>query len=340
MFEIRARNVNVAFAQGVRMLHQGYGELQESRNGSTHEFIEPVATVYESPQERVLFSPARDANPFFHLFEALWMLAGRNDVKFPASLVKRMADYSDDGVRAQGAYGYRWRKAFYMDQVAFIVEHLKKKPDSRRAVLAMWDPGLDVLGCADPKVGRTVGGIDSKDIPCNTHAYFKIRNDKLNMTVCCRSNDMLWGAYGANVVHFSMLQEYIAGKLGRPVGVYTQVSDSLHVYTGGPGGEVWNRVSSSAGNSVSDAYMRGEVKYQPMECDEQWDEDLSIFFKTWDKGEDPATQLYNTKWFNGVAAPLWAAYRDRAVVAAEQCTAGDWRKAAAEWLKRHPKKEE
>ena len=33
---------------------------------------------------------------------------------------------------------------------------------------------------------------------------------KLCMTVCNRSNDMLWGAYGANVVHMSMLQEFVA----------------------------------------------------------------------------------------------------------------------------------
>jgi hypothetical protein len=40
----------------------------------------PVVTCYSAPTQRVLFSPMRDANPFFHLMEALWMLAGRDDV--------------------------------------------------------------------------------------------------------------------------------------------------------------------------------------------------------------------------------------------------------------------
>ena len=57
------------------------------------------------------------------------------------------------------------------------------------------------------------------------------------MTVCNRSNDMLWGAYGANAVHMSMLQEYLASRLEIAVGEYTQISDSFHVYQN----DVWER---------------------------------------------------------------------------------------------------
>ena len=65
----------------------------------------------------------------------------------------------------------------------------------------------------------------------NTNIYFKIRENKLKMTVCCRSNDMLWGAYGVNVVHMSVLQEYMATMIGVEMGEYRQISDSFHIYT-------------------------------------------------------------------------------------------------------------
>ena len=41
---------------------------------------------------------------------------------------------------------------------------------------------------------------------------------------------MLWGAYGANAVHMSVLQEYVATALNVSIGTYTQMSDSLHIY--------------------------------------------------------------------------------------------------------------
>ena len=327
MITIEAQNVNGAFAAAVRLIQkEQYTSTQESRNGTTIEFVEPVATEYSRPAERVLFSPERDANPFFHFFEALWMLAGRNDVAFPASIVARTAEYSDDGIIAQAAYGHRWRRAFEVDQVEEIIKHLRVKPDSRRAVLTMWSPLWDFGGTWA-----------SKDIPCNTQAYFKVRDGKLRMTVCCRSNDMLWGAYGANVVHFSMLQEYIADKLGLLLGPYTQVSDSLHVYTGGPGGAVWERVKN-ADLPMMCAYKRGDVAYLPMNCASPgWGEDMQRFFALWDKDRCPEEGVYETYWWRALALPMWLTWKLR--LPSLDIAATDWSKVAKEWVHRHPGKE-
>ena len=46
----------------------------------------------------------------------------------------------------------------------------------------------------------------------------KIKNGRLQMTVHCRSNDIIWGTYGANAVHFSILQEYVAARIGVDLG--------------------------------------------------------------------------------------------------------------------------
>jgi thymidylate synthase len=188
----------------------------------------PVTTIYTNPWERVVFWPERDANPFFHLYEALWMLAGRSDVLPLARYSKNILNYSDDGKVLHGAYGKRWRDWFSMepgdtevggmDQLRIIADTLIYNKDDRRCVLQMWDPEFDLA-------------VPMKDVPCNTTATFGIcRDGGLELTVFCRSNDIVWGAYGANAVHFSMLQEYMARWIGVPIGNYYQISVNWHGY--------------------------------------------------------------------------------------------------------------
>jgi thymidylate synthase len=202
------------------------GFLHESRNGPVYVMSEPVTTHYLFPTNRVLFNERRDANPFFHLFEAMWMLTGGNDVSSMVYFVKQIAEYSDDGITFHGAYGHRWRhwepdeptEHAYSDQLENIIAILKRNPDDRRVILQMWDPKRDL-------------NRSGKDFPCNVTAKFEIGlNRALNMIVFNRSNDIIWGAYGANAVHFSFLQEYIAARVGVPVGWYEQISTNYHAY--------------------------------------------------------------------------------------------------------------
>lgn len=274
---LKFRNVNDAFFSLVSKIHSGEipTVTRASRYGEVMMVEEPMIITYDHPRERVLFNEARDANPFFHLFESLWMLAGRNDVAPLAKYNSKIAEIaSDDGKTFNGAYGYRWRKVSYLkcagvmggttslgeqiekieeyegDQLEILIKHLKQKPESRRAVLQMWNVEDDLLN------------IDSsKDVCCNTHAYFSVELGMcslcegncgpqpdgsmcdncnghphdvpryLNMTVCNRSNDLIWGMLGANVVHFSFLQEYVAACIGLEVGTYNQMTNNLHVYT-------------------------------------------------------------------------------------------------------------
>ena len=81
-------NVNEAYLLGRRMINQ-FGQMAESRNGAVLKFPFPVLTAYKFPHERVLFDAQRDANPFLHLFESIWMLGGRRDVDFLAVLAKQ-----------------------------------------------------------------------------------------------------------------------------------------------------------------------------------------------------------------------------------------------------------
>lgn len=196
-----------------------------SRQGPTIGFIDPVLIQYSDPLKRVLLNSARDANPFFHLYEALWMLNGNNDVESLKYFTSKIADLaSDDGITFNGAYGYRWRNGRInggrIDQLWYLADHLQRVPTSRRAVLQMWNTQDDMYR------------IDtSKDVCCNLSVIFVIRNGCLDMTVTNRSNDLIWGMLGANYVHFTILQEYMAARIGVKVGVYNHFTTNLHFYT-------------------------------------------------------------------------------------------------------------
>lgn len=173
---IHTRNVNTGFQAIVSKIHSGDVPTvtRNSRNGRVLQVDEPVMVTYTHPRERVLFNGVRDVNCFFHLYESLWMLAGRNDVAPLAYYVKRMDGFSDDGKTLNGAYGYRWRNQYtgtmvgnspYVDQLDLIVQHLKANPASRRAVLQMWNVRDDLLkvGCSR---GTDCPPHTSKDVCC------------------------------------------------------------------------------------------------------------------------------------------------------------------------------
>jgi thymidylate synthase len=218
MHVIKARNVQQAFPEAMYQLKH-FGVRMPSRDGNVVKLPEPVTFVLEHPEERVLFWDERNANPFFHLMEALWMLAGHEDVEFLASIVSAVSRFSDDGVAFNGAYGHRWRYHFGHDQLEIIAENLANNHNCRRQVLTIWDGSHDL-------------NLNSKDLPCNTHLYFSINHEgELEMMVCNRSNDVVWGALGTDVVHMSILQEFLAAWIGVPMGRYYHVTNNLHLYT-------------------------------------------------------------------------------------------------------------
>jgi hypothetical protein len=268
--------------------------------------------------------------------EGLWMLAGRCDVAWISQFNTRMKEYSDDGKEFHGAYGRRWRDWFDMlggaeeefpDQLPKIVRMLKSNIDERRAVLTMWDPVEDL---ERPEL---------KDVPCNLLAMFKIRQGRLTMTVCCRSNDVIWGVYGANACHFSMLQEYMAAQIDVPVGSYFQISDSWHAYT-----ERWEQFGGHSKIPSRDYYSEGIVEPYPMvDVPASWDDEL----RRWMEGTEDfanrtrrATEPYQNSFFPLVASPMFDAYYcyklgDFAAaysILEHRCAATDWKLAGRLWL--------
>lgn len=328
---INARNVNEALPMGLRLLAED-GLEESSRNGPVLVARGPVITDTHRPTERVLFHPLRDANPFFHFFESLWMLAGRNDLEPLTRYVKRFAEYSDDGKTLNGAYGYRWRTLQGFDQLERLIELLQKDPTTRRAVLQMWDANSDL-------------GRNSKDICCNTHCYFEIRQGAMNLTVLCRSNDMLWGAHGANAVHFSVLLEFVAGAVGVPVGRMRQFSQNYHIYTG----VLDPRIEDKAWHLIITTHDRYTRLGAALEEDVLVPFPLGVTPDNWRDWLLCADQITDNRlpgalkhpFFEDVVLPMafaHASYRAKnysgALSDANKISASDWRTACVEWLYR------
>ncbi len=341
---IYARGVNEAYYIGLERLKE-YGVEEDSRNGPVLVMPHPVITTYTHPNERVLFQ-RETANPFFHFMEGLWMLAGRNDVEWISTYNKSFAQFSDDGKTFHGAYGFRWKHHFgstwgghggshfhELDQLERVIQLLQDNPKDRRAVLTMWDPLADL-------------GSLKIDVPCNLSIAFRVNRTMvgtrhnhtfepcLDMTVFNRSNDIIWGAYGANAVHMSMLQEYVAGCLEIGIGQYHQVSNNYHAYK-----NILDELKDTPFGirRHHDPYKIGEVKPYPMvQAYETWMTDLYLFIK------NPCdTQFYSNSFFFEVARQIaltWDEYKKqgplKALKQCEQITAEDWRDACASWLKR------
>lgn len=343
---INPQSPNHALAEGLYHLHY-FGERSPSRNGDVVVSKAPVVTIWRNPSARVLVGPTRNANPFFHVVEAMWMLAGRDDLKLLTPFNKRFAEYSDDGgVTQPGAYGYRWRHYFGYDQIEMLVAELKANPSTRRAVLQMWDGGSKNGDYIEGDLEATTHG--SKDVPCNTSCYFDMLEGKLNMTVTCRSNDILWGAYGANVVHFSFLLEYVAALTGYPMGVLRQFSNNYHIYT-----DVipFDEFKSYADDVRRECFYTDgadpiwkpgnmkpkRVRQVPLlgenETATMLDADIAALMSDLEHGEQ--RHVYATVFFGGVVAPMLAAWRTwkqgDALAALDKCgdiKAEDWQAAA------------
>lgn len=344
MLTINVRNVNSAWQNGLRhIVHTGVRE--NSTRGSVLVMPTPVMTVYQRPQERVLFCPTRDSNPFFHLFESMWMIMGRNDATWLDTFVHDFSSrFAEADGTMHGAYGYRWRSQFNAingtDQLSTIIEILRHQPTSRQCVLQMWSAELDL-------------GADVKDKPCNSHCYFRVNQGWLEMTILCRSNDMIWGAYGSNAVHFSILQEYIAAALGLPVGPMYQFSNNYHVYV-----DVLEKMfpyDNSRHSRLSDRYKVGDCDVYR---DEQNTRPSPLFQSGWNLqvlhndlmhwAEEPTRRMMRFySLFDGLLTPMarvhqyvrqkeWAA----ASAVCPQILHDDWRIATTQWVNRRLAKSE
>ncbi|MBB1485756.1 thymidylate synthase [Oceanospirillum sediminis] len=173
-----------------------------------------VSIVLKNPRARLSRSESR-GKVLSALGELLWYLSGESKLEFIQYYLSKYEEESDDGVLVRSGYGDRLFKYNNINQIDNVIETLKRKSSSRRAVVQIFD-GSDLAG-------------NYSSIPCTCLFQFAIRNGRLHMITYMRSNDIHLGL-PHDIFSFTMIQEIIAKSIGCDIGEYQHFVGSLHLY--------------------------------------------------------------------------------------------------------------
>ena len=175
--------------------------------------ISGVLLELSNPRARLSRTESR-GKPFSCLGEFCWYLSETDTLDFIRYYLPAYREYAENG-KLYGAYGPRLFSWNGLRQFSNVVSLLRKKPNSRQAVIQLFS-GIDIND-------------EHKDVPCTSTLQFLVRDDALNLVVNMRSNDFYWGL-PHDIFCFTMLQEVLARTLLVGVGTYKHIVGSLHLY--------------------------------------------------------------------------------------------------------------
>ena len=193
-------------------------QYESAPRGQNVKEILGASFTIKNPRDRIPYVVGRKFSMSYMVAELIWYLSGDNSTKWISKYSAFWKNISDDGVTANSAYGARLFRPHdkiaqgRYTQLDYVIDELRRDPDSRRAVMHLRVPD---------------DSIDAKlDVPCTLALQFFIRDGKLHQVANMRSSDLIFGiAY--DIPAFTMFQEMIANELGVGVGTYTHTSNSL-----------------------------------------------------------------------------------------------------------------
>jgi len=170
----------------------------------------------QNPLDNHITNKQRDWKLEYAEAEWQWYLSGDRNINKLGELYgkippiwERMAD-SDGNVMSN--YGWQWQRN---NQIDYVVAKLREQPNTRHAAISIYD-------AKEFEQYR-------KDTPCTYAIQFTRLNDKLNMSVYMRSND-IWYGFCNDQYQFSMLQKMIAERLSIEIGWYYHHAHNMHLY--------------------------------------------------------------------------------------------------------------
>ena len=168
------------------------------------------------PRARRITNETRNWKEDYAEAEWQWYLSGDKNIKKLGDIYgkvpeiwKRMADGKGN---VNSNYGYQWKRN---DQIGEVINLLKREKYTRQATISIYD-------------GKEIDKY-TYDTPCTYAVQFTIMNNRLNMCVTMRSND-LWYGFCNDQYQFSKLQEMIAKEIKMDIGTYYHFAHNLHIY--------------------------------------------------------------------------------------------------------------
>lgn len=154
------------------------------------------------------------------IHELLWFLKGDTNVGYlrdhKVTIWDEWADEKGDLGRVYGAQWRDWRtpQGGHIDQIAKIVEDIKKSPDSRRLIVSAWNPGeIDQMALA----------------PCHALFQFYVQEGELSCQLYQRSADLFLGV-PFNIASYALLTLMMAQVCGLKPGEFIHSFGDLHLY--------------------------------------------------------------------------------------------------------------
>jgi thymidylate synthase len=151
------------------------------------------------------------------IYELLWFLKGDTNVKYlQENGVRIWNEWADENGELGPVYGSQWRNwnGEGIDQIADVIERLKKTPNDRRMIVSAWN----------------VGKIAEMHLPpCHMMFQFYVANNKLSCMLYQRSCDMFLGV-PFNIASYALLTMMVAQVCGYEVGEFIHTLGDTHIY--------------------------------------------------------------------------------------------------------------
>jgi thymidylate synthase len=152
--------------------------------------------------------------------ELLWFLSGDTNIRYlQDNGVRIWNEWADENGDLGPVYGSQWRAwegadGRRHDQIAQVVESIRRNPDSRRHLVSAWN----------------VAEIDKMKLPpCHFAFQFYVSDGKLSCMLTMRSSDTFLGL-PFNIAQYALLTHMIAQQCDLGVGEFIYSGGDVHIY--------------------------------------------------------------------------------------------------------------
>ncbi|TKI54189.1 thymidylate synthase [Brevibacillus antibioticus] len=154
------------------------------------------------------------------IHELLWFLSGDTNVRYlQENGVRIWNEWADENGDLGPVYGSQWRSftgrdGKTVDQIQWVIDEIKRNPDSRRLIVSAWNPAeLDKMALP----------------PCHLLFQFYVANGKLSCQLYQRSGDTFLGV-PFNIASYALLTHMVAHVTGLEVGDFVHTIGDAHLY--------------------------------------------------------------------------------------------------------------
>ena len=154
------------------------------------------------------------------IHELIWFLSGDTNIKYLKDNGVRIWDeWADENGDLGPVYGSQWRSwpkpdGGKIDQIAQVIDTIKKNPDSRRIIVSAWNVA-DIEHMALP--------------PCHAFFQFYVADGKLSSQLYQRSADIFLGV-PFNIASYALLTMMVAQVCGLEYGDFVHTLGDAHLY--------------------------------------------------------------------------------------------------------------